>query len=144
MLTRLLVYTDDDPIANGNWTPERDYATEIAWQRAIAAALPADDLISAGVFFDPEPFQLCELAPLMEESGTLRYARDFSLHNYPQYGPDYDLARLMNHTRIAEQIAPFEVEIEAANAVGKPHVIGETNTGELMNRRKSCLGYVGC
>lgn len=91
--------------------------------------MPAKNLISAGVYFDPEPMAIEELAPLTEGNGTLEYIRDFSSHNYPQYGP-YNLVELMNHSHIAEQIAPFRPEIEAANAVGKPHIVGETNSGE--------------
>ncbi|GAB7358991.1 hypothetical protein MBLNU230_g5064t1 [Neophaeotheca triangularis] len=121
-------FEDDDPIANNrSWTAQANYASEIAWQKAIAANMPAKNLISAGVYFDPEPMAIEELAPLTEGNGTLKYIRDFSSHNYPQYGP-YNLVELMNHSHIAEQIAPFRPEIEAANAVGKPHIVGETNS----------------
>jgi hypothetical protein len=36
----------------------------------------------------------------------------------------------MGHSDIAAQIEGFAAEVEAAEALGKPHVFGETNSGE--------------
>lgn len=36
----------------------------------------------------------------------------------------------MNHASIASEISPFAAEVAAAKAVGKPHVFGETNSGQ--------------
>lgn len=58
------------------------------------------------------------------------YVKDYCSHNYPQSASTADLAQLMSHSAIASQISPFAAEVAAAAAKGKPHVFGETNSGE--------------
>ncbi|KAL4930981.1 uncharacterized protein BDV17DRAFT_297481 [Aspergillus undulatus] len=122
-------FTDDDPIANGSpWTASADYVSQIEWQDSVAGNLSATNIFSAGVYFGTDPMSIQDLAAEEEEGGATVYVRDYCSHNYPQYAPNYDLEALMSHAAIATQVEPFRAEIEAANAVGKPHVFGETNS----------------
>ncbi|KAL5046138.1 hypothetical protein BDW71DRAFT_197861 [Aspergillus fruticulosus] len=120
-------FTDDDPIANGaSWTASADYASQISWQEAVCGNLSGTDLISAGVYFGTSPMSIQSLS--QEEGEANVYVKEYSSHNYPQSQSTADLAALMSHSGIAAQIAEFRGEVQAANAVGKGHVFGETNS----------------
>ncbi|KAL4771977.1 hypothetical protein BDW60DRAFT_222873 [Aspergillus nidulans var. acristatus] len=120
-------FTDDDPIADGaSWTASADYASQISWQDAVCGNLSMTDLISAGVYFGTSPMSIQALS--QEEGEANVYVKEYSSHNYPQSQSTADLAALMSHSGIAAQIAGFRGEVEAANAVGKAHVFGETNS----------------
>ncbi|KAL4974027.1 hypothetical protein BDW66DRAFT_161629 [Aspergillus desertorum] len=120
-------FTDDDPIANGaSWTASADYASQISWQNAVCGNLSVTDLISAGVYFGTSPMSIQDLA--QEEGAANVYVKEYSSHNYPQSQSTANLAALMSHSGIAAQIAEFRDEVEAAKAVGKGHVFGETNS----------------
>jgi hypothetical protein len=88
------------------------------------------DLISAGVYFGTSPMSIQALS--QEEGEANVYVKEYSSHNYPQSQSTADLAALMSHSGIAAQIAGFRGEVEAANAVGKAHVFGETNSGACI------------
>ncbi|KAL4940004.1 hypothetical protein BDV06DRAFT_230689 [Aspergillus oleicola] len=122
-------FTDNDPIANGaSWTAAADYASQIIWQDTVAGNISISEIFSAGVYFGTDPMSIQELAAEEVDADTNIYVRDYSSHNYPQSSPNYDLAALMSHSGIASQVGPFRQEVVAANAVGKPHVFGETNS----------------
>ncbi|KAL4899291.1 hypothetical protein BDW74DRAFT_171583 [Aspergillus multicolor] len=122
-------FTDSDPIAQGSsWTASADYASQLSWQDVVCGNLSATDLISAGVYFGTDPMSIANLAEEEVEAGTNVYVKEYSSHNYPQSQNTANLETLMNHAGIAENIADFRAEIEAANAVGKGHVFGETNS----------------
>lgn len=67
------------------------------------------------------------------EGNAVTYVKDFCSHNYPQSASTANLASLMSHNAIASQIAPYAAEIAAAAAQGKPHIMGETNSGKCGN-----------
>ncbi|KAL4998650.1 Six-hairpin glycosidase-like protein [Aspergillus recurvatus] len=120
-------FTDDDPIADGaSWTASADYASQISWQNAVCGNLSVTDLVSAGVYFGTSPMSIQGLS--QEEGEANVYVKEYSSHNYPQTQSTADLAALMSHSGIAAQIAEFRGEVEAASAVGKGHVFGETNS----------------
>ncbi|RDW63196.1 glycosyl hydrolase family 79 C-terminal domain-containing protein [Aspergillus mulundensis] len=122
-------FTSSDPIAQGSpWTASADYASQISWQDAVAGNLSSTDLFSAGVYFGTDPMSIADLAAEEVEAGTNGYVKEYSSHNYPQSQNTANLAALMSHSGIADNIAPFRAEIEAADAVGKGHVFGETNS----------------
>ncbi|WWC66094.1 uncharacterized protein I303_108716 [Kwoniella dejecticola CBS 10117] len=126
------LYVKADPIANNQtWTPALDAATQIDWQKAVSSALQKDDIIEAGVFLQPPKFSVQELAPLEQGNGTLNIVKTFADHAYPQSacgGSKTDLATLMDHARIKTFVDSFSPEVEAASAVNKPIVFGETNS----------------
>ncbi|KAL4802189.1 hypothetical protein BDV18DRAFT_167043 [Aspergillus unguis] len=121
-------FSDDDPIADGSWTAEADYASQISWQDAVAGNLSITEIFSAGVYFGTSPMSLVDLTSEETAAGTNQYVKDYCSHNYPQSQSTANLETLMSHSGIAENIAPFEAEIQAANAVGKAHIFGETNS----------------
>lgn len=121
------VFTSSDPIAGGaSWTAAADYASEVAWQKAVCGNLSTTDLISAGVFFGTSPMSISGLSAA--EGSAKTYVHDYCSHNYPQSGSTANLATLMGHSAIASQIEPFAAEVSAAAAQGKPHIVGETNS----------------
>jgi hypothetical protein len=63
--------------------------------------------------------------------------KDYCSHNYPQSAPNFNLTTLMSHSGIASQIKHFASDISAAIAQRKPHVFGETNSGNSPARTVS-------
>ena len=128
----LLVFTSSDPIAMGaSWTAAADMASEISWQRSVCRNLSSTDLISAGVYFGTSPMSIQALATAEGTSST--YVKDYCSHNYPQSASTANLTSLMNHAQIKTQIKPFAAEAAAAKANGKPHILGETNSGKTSS-----------
>ena len=122
------VFDDGDPIANGaSWTAAADFASQVQWQDTVCSNLSATDIISAGVYFGTSPMSIQGL--IEQEGDANKYVKDYCSHNYPQSSPNYNLSALMSHSGIASQIAPFAAEVSTAAAVGKPHIFGETNSG---------------
>ncbi|KAK0716434.1 hypothetical protein B0T21DRAFT_454242 [Apiosordaria backusii] len=119
-------YTNSDPIAGGTWNAARDRASQIEWQKALASNLSTSNIISAGVFFGTDNFNNANLA--REEGNAIATIKNFNSHNYPQWAGTYNLARLMSHSAIATQIAPFKAEAMAAKAAGKEYILGESNS----------------
>ncbi|KAK4669095.1 uncharacterized protein QC763_0029010 [Podospora pseudopauciseta] len=119
-------YTNSDPIAGGTWNAARDRASQVEWQRALASNLTTSSIISAGVFFGTDKFNNANLA--REEGNAMAAVKNFNSHNYPQWAGTYNLARLMSHSAIATQIAPFKAEAAAARVAGKDYIMGETNS----------------
>lgn len=64
------------------------------------------------------------------EGDANAYVKDYCSHNYPQSASTANLASLMNHAQIKTQIEPFAAEAAAAKNQNKPHIFGETNSGE--------------
>ncbi|OCF73199.1 hypothetical protein I204_06429 [Kwoniella mangroviensis CBS 8886] len=126
------LYTATDPIANNqSWTPALDAKIQIDWQKAVSSALDKDDIVEAGVFLEPPKFSVQELAPQEQGNDTLHIVKTFADHAYPQSacgGSKTDLATLMEHSRVKAFVDEFKPEVEAAVAVGKPIVFGETNS----------------
>ncbi|WWC95835.1 hypothetical protein V866_002702 [Kwoniella sp. B9012] len=127
------LYTATDPIANNHsWTPALDAKIQIDWQKAVSSALGKDDIVEAGVFLQPPKFSVQELAPQEQGNNTLHIVRTFTDHAYPQSacgGSKTNLTTLMDHSRVKAFVDTFKPEVEAAAAVGKPVVLGETNSG---------------
>lgn len=126
MLISLPVYTSSDPIAGGSWSASKDYSSQVSWQNAVGSALSTTNLVSAGVYFGTGAPNIQGLAAA--EGSAIQYVKDFSSHNYPQ-GGNGNLPSLMSHSSIKSQVAQFAAEISAANGQGKPHIMGETNSG---------------
>ncbi|KAL2855385.1 hypothetical protein BJY01DRAFT_257082 [Aspergillus pseudoustus] len=120
-------FGDSDPIANGaSWTAAADYASQVAWQDAVCGNLSVTDIISAGVYFGTSPMSIQGLGAV--EGDANEYVAEYCSHNYPQSSSTANLAALMGHSDIASQIEGFAAEISASEALGKPHVFGETNS----------------
>ena len=128
---KAIVFTNSDPIAmNTTWTAAADRASELYWQNSVCGNLSAASIISAGVYFGTSPMSIQALAATEGDANT--YVKDYCSHNYPQSGSTANLTKLMSHSEIKTQIKPFAAEAAAAKAHGKPHIFGETNSGELF------------
>ncbi|KAL3481247.1 hypothetical protein BJX99DRAFT_253905 [Aspergillus californicus] len=120
-------FTSSDPIANSaSWTAAADYASQVSWQDAVCGNTSTAEIISAGVYFGTSPMSIQGLSAV--EGDANGYVKDYCSHNYPQSQSTANLPTLMSHSAIATQIAPFQPDVAAANAMGKPHVFGETNS----------------
>ncbi|GAB1313734.1 hypothetical protein MFIFM68171_03944 [Madurella fahalii] len=119
-------FNSRDPIAGGSWSSAKDRSIQVQWQQAVAANLSANNIISAGVYFGTDDFNIASLA--RAEGGAMSTVKNFCSHNYPQWSGTYNLARLMSHSAIASQVSQFKAEAAAAKAAGKEYVMGETNS----------------
>ncbi|KAK4500334.1 hypothetical protein PRZ48_008523 [Zasmidium cellare] len=121
-------YASSSPINTngGSWTASDDFASQTYWQSAVGGNLSKTDIISAGVYFSTSGFSIQGLTSA--EGNSNQFVKDYSSHNYPQSQSTANLPQLMNHSAIAKQISPFKADIAAANAKGKPHIMGETNS----------------
>ncbi|EED21950.1 hypothetical protein TSTA_091910 [Talaromyces stipitatus ATCC 10500] len=132
-----LVFTNSDPIANGDsWTAAADYVSEIQWQNAVCGNLSVTDLIPAGVSFGTFPMRIADLTAV--EGTASIYDKDYCFHNYPQFTSTANLSSLMSHSGIESQTQPFAAEVSAAAQEGKPHVLGETNSGRFYSWYLRC------
>lgn len=126
-----IVFSSNDPIAQGStWNAAADYANEVQWQRYVAGNLSTTQLISAGVFLGTNDFKISGLTAV--EGSANDYVKQYSSHNYPQSKTTANLPNLMKHNSITGQISQFKGEIAAANAKGRRHVFGETNSGKSL------------
>ncbi|KAK2741184.1 hypothetical protein FQN55_008447 [Onygenales sp. PD_40] len=121
-------FTGSDPIAGGSWDASKDRTSQISWQNSVGDRLAKTDIIQAGVFFGVGDYSIQNL--IAQEGDAAQYVRSYCSHNYPQSQSNADLARLMSHSSIAENISPWKGEVEAAAGAGKPIVMGETNSGQ--------------
>ncbi|KAK2785115.1 hypothetical protein FQN52_008601 [Onygenales sp. PD_12] len=119
-------FTGSDPIAGGSWDASKDRTSQISWQNSVGDRLAKTDIIQAGVFFGVGDYSIQNL--IAQEGDAAQYVRSYCSHNYPQSQSNADLARLMSHSSIAENISPWKGEVEAAAGAGKPIVMGETNS----------------
>jgi hypothetical protein len=126
---RCTVFSSSDPIAQGStWDAAADYRNEVQWQTYVAGNLSTTQIISAGVFLGTNDFKISGLTAV--EGSANDYVKQYSSHNYPQSKNTANLPNLMKHNSITSQISQFKGEIAAANAKGRRHVFGETNSGK--------------
>ncbi|OAL44416.1 hypothetical protein IQ07DRAFT_685041 [Pyrenochaeta sp. DS3sAY3a] len=120
-------FRSSDPIAEGAaWNPTADYASQVKWQTAVCGNTSKTNLISAGVYFGTSPMSIQGLTA--KEGNANNYVKEYCSHNYPQSSGNYDLAKLMSHSGIANQIKPYAAEVAAAKSLSKQHIFGETNS----------------
>jgi len=129
LLMDLTVYSSSSPINTngGSYTAADDFASQSSWQKSVGGNLSQTDIISAGVYFSTGSFSISGLTAA--EGDSNQYVKHYCSHNYPQSQSTANLPQLMNHSAIARQISPFKKEIAAAQGKGKPHIMGETNSG---------------
>ena len=126
------MYKSTDPIAGGSWSPSEDVASQEDWQAAVSHGLNKSAIVEAGVYLQPPNWAIAKLAPSEGPSG--RYVKSFSGHSYPQSacgGASTNLQSLMSHSGIVTYTAKYSIEAKAAKAIGKPYVLGETNSGTI-------------
>ncbi|KAJ5923149.1 hypothetical protein N7454_008394 [Penicillium verhagenii] len=120
-------YSSSDPIADGStWTAALDATSQNSWQVSVGEALDKTSIVQAGVFYSSDTWNIAELEPV--ESTGATYVKTFADHYYPQWGPDAYLPTLMGHSDIVSGVSWFSSDIEAAAALSKPFIMGETNS----------------
>ncbi|KAK4160629.1 beta-glucuronidase [Cladorrhinum sp. PSN259] len=119
-------FGNSDPIAGGSWSAAKDRTSQVQWQQAVAGNLSAKNIISAGVYFGTDNFNIASLAKA--QGSAISTVKNFCSHNYPQWAGTYNLSKLMSHSGIASQVSQFKAEAAAAKAAGKEYIMGETNS----------------
>ncbi|PGH14353.1 hypothetical protein AJ80_05943 [Polytolypa hystricis UAMH7299] len=119
-------YSGSDPIAGGSWDAGRDRTSQVSWQRAVGNSLSNKNILQGGVFFGVGDYSVGNLIAAQGDAG--QYVNSYCTHNYPQSSNTANLAALMSHNQIASQISPWRSEVAAAASVGKPLIMGETNS----------------
>jgi hypothetical protein len=107
-----------------------DAASQNSWQVSVGEALDKTAIVQAGVFYSSDTWNIAELEPV--ESTGATYVKTFADHYYPQWGPDAYLPTLMGHPDIVSGVSWFAADIEAAAALSKPFIMGETNSGSYI------------
>lgn len=130
LMSLLTVYTSSDPIAQangGSWNPTVDATVQLKWQKDVGVS----NLIQAGVYLQPPTWSVTNLAPKEQSAGNLGLLKSFCEHSYPQSacgGASTNLTTLMSHSNIVSYTKKFAGDASAAHNVGKPFVLGETNS----------------
>lgn len=126
------------PITSGiSWTPAADAASQDDWDIEVGSALGKTNIIQAGNSNSAPPTWGAAELIATENSTVKQYVATYAHHNYP----GGTVESLMSHSSIASNLAQFDSDVAAAVGVGKPYVLGETNSGtvHLPNSRSPPL-----
>lgn len=122
------------PITNGiTWNPAADAASQNNWDIEVGSALGKTNIIQAGNSNSAPPTWGAEELIATENATVKQYVATYAHHNYP----GGTVQSLMSHSGIVSNMAQFDDDVAAALGVGKPYVLGETNSG--MNPRESFI-----
>lgn len=113
------------PIAAGTWNPSVDSAIQNNWDIIVGRAIGRTNIIQAGNSL-PWNWNAAQLIA-SGNSTVYQYVKDYSRHNYP----GGSVQSLMSHANIANNIHGFDADVRAANDIGKPLFLGETNSVSL-------------
>ncbi|KAL1870541.1 hypothetical protein VTK73DRAFT_2580 [Phialemonium thermophilum] len=121
--------SDRQPIASGQWDPSTDAASQNTWSVMVGRAVNRTSIIQAGNSNDSPPkWGAAEL--IAKQNATVKeYIATYAHHNYP----GGSIQSLMSHSNIVSNVQRFDADVAAAKAVGKPYVLGETNSGGAAN-----------
>ncbi|KAI2643579.1 hypothetical protein GGS21DRAFT_24609 [Xylaria nigripes] len=116
--------SDGQPIADGEWNPSIDAASQNSWDVTLGSALKKRDIIQAGNSNNSPPeWGAAEL--IATQNATVKqYINDYAHHNYP----GGTIASLMSHSSISSNLHVFDADVDAALKQGKQYVFGETNS----------------
>lgn len=118
------------PITQGiEWSPAADAASQNDWGVAVGKALGKKNIIQAGNWnmAVADGWGAQTLIPSQNATARAKTAT-YSHHNYP--GGPITVQDLMNHSNIVTNLQQFDTDVAAAARVGKPYVLGETNSGK--------------
>ncbi|KAF3764753.1 family 79 glycoside hydrolase [Cryphonectria parasitica EP155] len=116
--------SDDQPIASGTWTPATDAASQDNWDIEVGSAIGRTDIIQAGNSNSAPPTWGAAELIATENTTVKQYVATYAHHNYP----GGTVESLMSHSDIVSNLNQFPADIAAAVSVGKPYVLGETNS----------------
>lgn len=113
------------PIASGTWTPATDAASQNDWDIQVGSAIGKKNIIQAGNSNSAPPTWGAAELIATENSTVKQYVATYAHHNYP----GGTVQSLMSHSAIVGNMDQFDADVAAAAGVGKPYVLGETNSG---------------
>lgn len=118
--------SDGQPITSGiSWTPAADAASQDNWDIQVGSALGKTNIIQAGNSNSAPPTWGAQELIATENSTVKQYVATYAHHNYP----GGTVQSLMTHSGIVTNVEQFDADVSAALGVGKPYVLGETNSG---------------
>lgn len=91
----------------------------------MGSAIGRTDIIQAGNSNSAPPTWGSEELIATENATVKQYVATYAHHNYP----GGTVQSLMSHSGIVSNIKQFDNDVAAAISVGKPYVLGETNSG---------------
>lgn len=91
----------------------------------MGSALGKTNIIQAGNSNSAPPTWGAQELIATENATVKQYVATYAHHNYP----GGTVQSLMSHSGIVSNINQFDADIAAAIGVGKPYVLGETNSG---------------
>ncbi|PSR82031.1 hypothetical protein BD289DRAFT_371895 [Coniella lustricola] len=115
---------DGQPIASGTWTPATDAASQDSWDIQVGSAIGRTDIIQAGNSNSAPPTWGAAELIATENTTVQEYVATYAHHNYP----GGTVQSLMTHSGIVSNLNQFPADVAAALRVGKPYVLGETNS----------------
>lgn len=114
------------PITSGiSWTPAADAASQNNWDIQVGSALGKTNIIQAGNSNSAPPTWGAQELIATENATVKQYVATYAHHNYP----GGSVQSLMSHSGIVSNVHQFDADVAAAIGVGKPYVLGETNSG---------------
>ncbi|KAJ4424403.1 hypothetical protein N0V82_000924 [Gnomoniopsis sp. IMI 355080] len=113
------------PITSGiTWNPAADAASQNNWDIQVGSALGKTNIIQAGNSNSAPPTWGAQELIATENATVKQYVATYAHHNYP----GGTVQSLMSHSGIVSNLNQFDSDIAAATGVGKPYVLGETNS----------------
>lgn len=114
------------PITSGiTWNPAADAASQNNWDILVGSAIGKTNIIQAGNSNSAPPTWGAQELIATENATVKQYVATYSHHNYP----GGTVQSLMTHSGIVSNLEQFDADVAAALGVGKPYVLGETNSG---------------
>ena len=99
-----------------------------SWAIQVGVAIDRKDIIQAGNSNSAPPtWGASELISNQNSTGKA-YVGVYAHHNYP----GGSIQSLMTHSKISNNLKPLKADAAAALAIGKPYVLGETNSGRYI------------
>lgn len=101
----------------------------------MGSAIGKTNIIQAGNSNSAPPTWGAEELIATENDTVKQYVATYAHHNYP----GGTVQSLMTHSGIVSNLEQFDADVAAALGVGKPYVLGETNSGKSP---RSCFRYL--
>lgn len=142
-------YPGAQPIADNGWNPDIDAQSQNNWNILVGQAVGKTNFIQASNSLQWN-YNVANLISTGNET-VYQYVKQYARHNYP----GGSLSQLMLHSRTASNVAGFAADVEAAQSIGKPLFLGETNSvscayirikrsrENLLSLLSSCIGLGG-
>ncbi|EFW99801.1 glycoside hydrolase family 79 protein [Grosmannia clavigera kw1407] len=101
-----------------------DFASQNSWDILVGRAVGREHFVQAGNWLSSVSTWGAAALIATENTTARSYVATYAHHDYP----GGSLTSLMAHANVAANIGGFAADVAAAQAVGRPYVLGETNS----------------